>query len=614
MLELIAEGAEVGSRWRRRIPEREIFVGRATETYRVPWDSQISRVHISLCLAGDRVRIQKLKSSSNPVFYDGKSEDCFELGAGEHFVIGKTQFTIAVEEAFASLDAPDPISQKTFSADYLRKVSYRDVDRRIDVLSQLPTVIAKASDNQNLLIQIVNTLMQGIASASTVGLVRVRDAASVQNFDSVVDASQTQQLGNSEIEIMQWDRRDASSGGFQPSETLVKQALESNESVLHIWSHGKDGKSKYTIDYENDWAFVSPISSSATPGWGVYVAGKERGDRDSSLSSVSQELDFQGDLKFCELVGSSLRNLLLVKKLERQEASLRTFFSPVVMKAISVLDSEEVLQPRECDLSVLFCDLRGFSKTSEQLSDDLLELLDRVSEALGITTSNILDFGGVIGDFHGDSAMGFWGWPIPPKSGEQNAVSAVKAALAIHSHVDNRARLKEVGRTDRDDRGFQFGIGIASGESVAGKIGTRDQVKVTAFGPVVNLASRLEGMTKWLNSKILIDAVTLEALKADSKFFDEISVRGMGNFQPFGMEGSFDVFQVCAATELAAEDLVHSKNLLERFRAGEWMRLETELAILDAEDSLRMFLEKFISQSQGEPPDGWRGTIEMQTK
>ena len=154
MLELIAEGAEVGSRWRRRIPEREIFVGRATETYRVPWDSQISRVHISLCLAGDRVRIQKLKSSSNPVFYDGKSEDCFELGAGEHFVIGKTQFTIAVEEAFASLDAPDPISQKTFSADYLRKVSYRDVDRRIDVLSQLPTVIAKASDNQNLLIQI----------------------------------------------------------------------------------------------------------------------------------------------------------------------------------------------------------------------------------------------------------------------------------------------------------------------------------------------------------------------------------------------------------------------------------------------------------------------------
>ncbi|MCP4096248.1 MAG: adenylate/guanylate cyclase domain-containing protein [Planctomycetaceae bacterium] len=614
MLELIAEGAEVGSRWRRRIPEREIFVGRATETYRVPWDSQISRVHISLCLAGDRVRIQKLKSSSNPVFYDGKSEECFELGAGEHFVIGKTQFTIAVEEAFASLDAPDPISQKTFSADYLRKVSYRDVDRRIDVLSRLPTVIATASDNEDLLIQIVNTLMQGIASASTVGLVRVRDAASVQTFDSVVEASQTQRLGNSEIEIMQWDRRDASSGGFQPSETLVKQALESSESVLHIWSHGKDGKSKYTIDYENDWAFVSPISSSATPGWGVYVAGKERGDRDSSLSSVSQELDFQGDLKFCELVGSSLRNLLLVKKLERQEASLRTFFSPVVMKAISVLDSEEVLQPRECDLSVLFCDLRGFSKTSEQLSDDLLELLDRVSEALGITTSNILDFGGVIGDFHGDSAMGFWGWPIPPKGGEQNAVSAVKAALSIHSHVDNHARLKEVGSTDRDDRGFQFGIGIASGESVAGKIGTRDQVKVTAFGPVVNLASRLEGMTKWLNSKILIDAGTLEALKADSKFFEEISVRGMGNFQPFGMEGSFDVFQVCAATELGDEDLVHSKNLLEQFRAGEWMRLETELAILGAEDSLRMFLEKFIGQSQGKPPDGWCGTIEMQTK
>ena len=614
MLELIAEGVDVGSRWRRRIPEREIFVGRGTDSYRVPWDSQISRVHISLCLFGDKVRVEKLKSSSNPVFYDGKSEDCFELGAGEHFVIGKTQFTIAVEKAFASLDVPDPISQKTFTADYLRKVSFRDVDRRIDVLSRLPTVISTASDNENLLIQIVNTLMQGIASASTVGIVRIQDPVAELSFGSAVKAVDSPRQSDSGIEIMQWDCRDAGSGGFQPSETLVKQALKANESVLHIWSHGKERKSKYTIDYENDWAFVSPISSAATPGWGVYVAGKERGDRDSSLSSVSQELDFQGDLKFCELVGSSLRNLLLVKKLERQEASLRTFFSPVVMKAISVLDSEEVLQPRECDLAVLFCDLRGFSKTSEELSNDLLELLARVSEALGITTSNILDFGGVIGDFHGDSAMGFWGWPIPPTGSERNAVSAVKAALSIHQHVDNHSRLSEVGRTSHDGRGFQFGIGIASGESVAGKIGTRDQVKVTAFGPVVNLASRLEGMTKWLHSKILIDAVTVEELKTDPEFFEEISVRGMGNFQPFGMKGSFDVFQVCSAGELTVEDLAHSKILLDLFRSGEWMRLETELAILSAEDSFRRFLEKFISQYEGRPPEGWRGTIQMQTK
>ena len=80
------------------------------------------------------------------------------------------------------------------------------------------------------------------------------------------------------------------------------------------------------------------------------------------------------------------------------------------------------------------------------------------------------------------------------------------------------------------------------------------------------------------------------------------------------MEGSFDVFQVCAATELATEDIVHSKKLLESFRSGDWMRLETELAILDAEDSLRMFIEKFMSQSEGKPPEGWRGTIQMQTK
>ena len=95
-------------------------------------------------------------------------------------------------------------------------------------------------------------------------------------------------------------------------------------------------------------------------------------------------------------------------------------------------------------------------------------------------THHIRQEGGVVGDFQGDAAMGFWGWPLPQKDA---VLRTCRAALAVRAEFEATA-------------GFHAGIGVATGRAVAGKIGTVDQVKVTVFGPVVNLASRLEGMTK----------------------------------------------------------------------------------------------------------------------
>ena len=119
------------------------------------------------------------------------------------------------------------------------------------------------------------------------------------------------------------------------------------------------------------------------------------------------------------------------------------------------------------------------------LAGNLEELLEQVSDSLGVTTQSILEHGGVIGDFHGDSAMGFWGWPLDQ---EETAIRAIEAACEIREKFSGLA----LGRNlDENAFGnFQIGLGIATGQAVAGKIGTQDQVKVTAFGPVVNLASR----------------------------------------------------------------------------------------------------------------------------
>ena len=141
---------------------------------------------------------------------------------------------------------------------------------------------------------------------------------------------------------------------------------------------------------------------------------------------------------------------------------------------------------------MLFCDLRGFSRRVERSADNLMNLLHRVSNALGVTTHEIREQGGVLGDFHGDAAMGFWGWPIPQSDGP---LRACLAALAISASSPKR-RGKQVIRWPT----FAWASASPRVRAVAGKIGTADQVKVTVFGPVVNLAARMEGMTKSLQA------------------------------------------------------------------------------------------------------------------
>ncbi len=150
-----------------------------------------------------------------------------------------------------------------------------------------------------------------------------------------------------------------------------------------------------------------------------------------------------------------------------------------------------------------------------------------MSRALGVMTNQILKHGGVTGDFQGDAAMGFWGWPF---ASPESPIAACRAALGI------RAAFRETfGRVDHPLGSFQVGIGVAHGRAVAGKIGTSEQVKVTVFGPVVNLASRLEGMTKQLRVPIVLDEATAAIVSArmDHK---EGRTRRLARVLPYGTE------------------------------------------------------------------------------
>ena len=585
MFDLLAQGINAQDRWRRRLPaETSIELGRTTKPWSVGWDDRISRRHVTIRLSNNRLVVEKLPSATNPVFFDGIECEQVTLTAGQAFVIGQTTFTLSRSQAYATQDMPNPISQKTFSHQFLEQVEFRDAERRLAVLGQLPDLVSSSRDDATLYNRLVNVLFEGIRRAKAVAITRLDP-------------------DTGKIEVDYWDRRSFAEQDFNPSEKLVRHSISTGEPALHIWNKTSAGAAAYTVDLQNDWAFAYPLSGNACRGQAIYVAGNQ-----SSTASDSVQSDVEGDIKFAELVGDTFANLREMNQLERRQSSLRSFFSPIVMEVIGDQPLEKVLAPRECDVSVLFCDLRGFSATSERMSGRLLEFLQRVSQVLGIMTSNMLLAGGVIGDFHGDAAMGFWGWPLDQDDAEERACNTT---VAIKRH------LEEIGR-DKDHplRDFRVGMGIATGRAVAGMIGTSDQVKVTAFGPVVNLAARLESLTKLMKASVLIDGTTAKKINelADTR----LKLRRLAIMQPVGIRRDIEVHQLLSAEQskqsFSSSQLDNYAEALQDFINGDWSRASRLLAELPETDQAKDFLANYISQRNAEPPEDWNGVIKMSIK
>ncbi len=595
MAHLIAQGPETHHRWRRKLPANQTCVlGRTQAVWSAPWDDHISSQHIEFCWERDRLKVRRLDDARNPVFFGGREVDEFSVETGQHFVIGGTTFSVADEQVAVTIDAPDPLTEQTYSAQYLKRLRFRNADQRIAFLGQLPEIISSAATDNELFVRLVNLLLAGIPRASAAALVRTGDAGA----------------DDLHMEVLHWDRRLLTGRAFQPSARLIHKAVETRESIVHLWSDGKEhARTAFTVSEDVDWAFATPVAGASCRGWAIYIAGSDRGSDSAMESRVSESKDLRDDLKFAELTATTLGNLRDLKQLEHNQAVLRQFLSPVVLDAMAGQDPEVVLAPREAEVSVLFCDLRGFSRTSEQMADDLPGLLNRVSLALGVTTHHILEQGGVVGDFHGDAAMGFWGWPL---SQPDSASRACMAALGIRAELQAASRQESHALAD-----FRMGIGIATGRAVAGKIGTIDQVKVTVFGPVVNLASRLEGMTDVIRTPILIDEKTAQAVRQSTPE-TSARVRRVALVKPYGMDHTLEISELLPPESqyplMSGEHIAAYEAALDRLLEGDFAAAFSRLHQVPAEDRVKDFLTVFIAQHNRSAPPDWNGVIPISKK
>jgi adenylate cyclase len=590
MTVLIAEGPTPENRWVVELePHRVYTLGRdAGCDLLVPWDRHVSRRHLELSQDNGSVQVRKLDEATNPLFYAGAAVDSCVIFPGDHFVVGTTSIAF-VKKSETSATAPSvkPIEEVTFSREALQQIRYRDADKRIEVLSHLPEVIWGARTDTELYSRLVNLLLAGIHDADAAGIVKVdRDER---------------------VEIVQWDRRRETAGAFRPSKRLAVEAtLNRRQSVLHVWENVEQ-QIEFTATHEFDWAFCTPVPGPANEHLALYLGG--RFDRMTGQTVRHDGGYLQADVKFAELVAEIFGAVRKLKYLEQEQAGLRQFLPQSILENLGDTFDPHRLAPRELDVTVMFCDLRGFSKQAEIQRDDLKGLLDRVSQALGVMAQHIRVWGGTICDFQGDAAMGFWGFP---DGHPDDPIKACRAALAIRADFADAASKKGHPLAD-----FRMGIGLTHGRAVAGRIGTGEHKVITAFGPVVNLASRLEGMTKQLRVPIIIDDALATIVR--KKLPPEVGrTRRLAKVQPYGMETPVMVSELLPSAAdlplLTDEHLAAYDAAVEHFTVGEWEEAFAALRTLPSSDRAQDFLSLQIAQHNRVPPPDWSGVVKLPSK
>ena len=195
------------------------------------------------------------------------------------------------------------------------------------------------------------------------------------------------------------------------------------------------------------------------------------------------------------------------------------FISPEMVDQLIETQDINSLNKR-ANLSILFSDIRGFTSLSEKLSpEEVVSVLNPYLEAM---TKIIDQYGGTVDKYEGDAILAFFGEPVVH---EDHALRAVRTA------VEMRAALAELDRQwERDGRPYhiEIGIGINSGEVFVGLLGSAQRINYTIIGDNVNLASRLQDLTKTYQWPILVSESTYEQIKDEfeAQLVDLVIVKG----------------------------------------------------------------------------------------
>jgi adenylate cyclase len=258
------------------------------------------------------------------------------------------------------------------------------------------------------------------------------------------------------------------------------------------------------------------------------------------------------------------------------------------------------------ELTVMFCDMRGFTSLSEKMEPTQLQsLLNAVFNRL---TDIIRAHRGTIDKYMGDCVMAFWGAPVEtPRHAALAVGAALEMSQAVHRiNEEHRAKgLPEIG----------VGIGLNTGTMCVGDMGSDVRRSYTVIGDAVNLGSRLEGLSKVYGVDVVASGSTREQAREFAwQELDRVRVRGkeqaVGIFQP--------VAPAAAVEPRVAEELRAWDDFLQAYRRQDWEECELQLRNLQSLDAKKylydLYAERVASMRLLPFDPGWDGATNFETK
>lgn len=312
-----------------------------------------------------------------------------------------------------------------------------------------------------------------------------------------------------------------------------------------------------------------------------------------------------------QTVSALMETATLVQRKIKFERNIRRAFSRFVPEQIvdELVDDENRQKKMDVgekrDVAILFCDIRSFTNISEcNKPEAIVAFLNRY---FTIMCTAIKKHGGTVDKFIGDAIMALFGAPV---SYEDNARRAVAAAYEM------RALLASVPLEDLlmpDGMKFEVGIGVHYGDVIVGSIGSDDKTNYSVIGDNVNLASRIEGLTKVYGAKILVSGAVKDCIKEDSfifRYLDDVKVKGKAH--------AVSIYAVDSAEDDFPQEYRDAYNKgFALYRKGVWNLareyFQKALEAVPGDKAAKLMLsrsDEFIAN----PPEQWDGAITFMTK
>lgn len=302
---------------------------------------------------------------------------------------------------------------------------------------------------------------------------------------------------------------------------------------------------------------------------------------------------------------------------ERSRAYIRRAFdrylSPELVERIARDPGQLELGGEERDMTVLFSDIRSFSRISEKMAPQ--ELISFLIELLTPLTDALLARKATIDKYIGDAVLAFWNAPLDDPDQYRNSANGALDMIGAMKEMNSR-KSGLVGPWPGD---IAIGIGLNAGRCCVGNMGSRQRLSYSLIGDAVNLASRLEGLTKVYGVPILMG----ETLSREIPEFAQLEV---DQVRVVGREAPERIFALLGRPVMAGDaDFKAMKaafaEMLDAYRSQQWTAAQTALtrvretgAVFGIEKLAGLFAERIARYSASPPATDWDGVYQAEDK